>query len=43
VISRQLISWLLVIILALSMAGCGGGNEPVNEGKDKPVPPKKDR
>jgi len=25
------------------MAGCGGGSEPVNEGKDKPVPPKKDK
>jgi hypothetical protein len=33
----------LVITLTLSMAGCGGGSEPVNEGKDKPVPPKKDK
>jgi len=30
----------VLLILALAITGCGGGNDPVNEGKDKP---KKDK
>jgi hypothetical protein len=39
---RYLTVWLLVGLL-MALAGCGGGNDPVNEGKDKPVPAKKDK
>ncbi len=35
---------ILVGLLALFILGCGGGADPVNEGKDRPVPPpKKDK
>ena len=38
--TRILCHVLLLIGLFLPL-GCGGGNTPVNEGKDMPVPPKK--
>jgi hypothetical protein len=34
-------AWIILLLFSLLLAGCGGGNDPVNEGKDKPVPPKK--
>jgi PBP1b-binding outer membrane lipoprotein LpoB len=33
----------IVLLLCLLLSGCGGDNSPVNEGKDKPIPPKKDK
>jgi len=33
-------TWILLLLLCLGVAGCGGDNSPVNEGKDRPVPPK---
>ena len=36
--------WILALLLCLLVLGCGGGSDPVNEGKDRPVPPpKKDK
>jgi hypothetical protein len=35
---------VLTLLLCLLLVGCGGGSDPVNEGKDRPVPPpKKDK
>lgn len=35
---------ILALLLCLILLGCGGGSEPVNEGKDHPIPPpKKDK
>jgi hypothetical protein len=34
---------ILLLLVCLLLTGCGGTNEPVNEGKDKPVPQKKDK
>lgn len=28
---------ILLVLATLLLAGCSGGTEPVNEGKDKPV------
>jgi hypothetical protein len=39
---RSLILCLLFTLLT-TLAGCAGGNDPVNEGKEKPVPAKKDK
>ena len=39
----RLLAQLLCILAAVLVAGCGGGNEPVNEGKDVPPTPKKDK
>lgn len=37
-------TWLLMLVLSLFVAGCGGDTSPVNEGKDRPTPPpKKDK
>jgi hypothetical protein len=36
--------YLLASLLLLFTLGCGGGADPVNEGKDRPAPPpKKDK
>jgi hypothetical protein len=36
--------WILALLICLIVLGCGGGSDPVNEGKDRPVPvPKKDK
>ena len=36
--------WIIALMFCLLLLGCGGGSEPVNEGKDRPVPPaKKDK
>jgi PBP1b-binding outer membrane lipoprotein LpoB len=32
---------IILLLLMLLLAGCGGNTDPVNEGKDKPVPPPK--
>lgn len=29
--------WIVALVLCLFMLGCGGGPDPVNEGKDRPV------
>jgi hypothetical protein len=34
--------WIIALLLGLLVLGCGGGADPVNEGKDRPVP-KKDK
>ena len=35
---------ILLMLLCLLLAGCSGDSSPVNQGKDKPVPPpKKDK
>lgn len=36
------IVWIVLLVLCSMLPGCNGGNEPVNQGKDKPVPPKKE-
>ena len=35
--------WILVVLTALAVTGCSGGNDPVNKDKDVPVPAKKDK
>jgi hypothetical protein len=36
--------WIIAFLLCLLVLGCGGGSDPVNEGKDRPLPPpKKDK
>ena len=35
--------WIMMLLAALTLAGCGGGDNPVNKGLDRPVPPKKDK
>jgi hypothetical protein len=40
--SIRRLAQILCVLAALFLAGCGGGNEPINEGKDRPVP-KKDK
>ena len=30
---------IFLLLALLVLTGCGGGNTPVNEGKDRPVPP----
>jgi len=39
---RAALYLMLSLTLLTSLAGCGGDREPVNEGKDRPVP-KKDK
>jgi PBP1b-binding outer membrane lipoprotein LpoB len=34
---------ILLMLAAMVLAGCSGDTGPVNEGKDKPVPAKKDK
>jgi hypothetical protein len=34
---------ILLLLCSFLLAGCGGGNDPVNEGKDKPVQAKKEK
>jgi PBP1b-binding outer membrane lipoprotein LpoB len=36
-------TYLLFLLLSLFLAGCGGDNHPVNEGKDKPVQTKNEK
>jgi hypothetical protein len=38
----RVLCWIFLLLL-LPILGCGGGNDPVNEGKDRPMPPKKDK
>ena len=34
--------WIFPLLMCvLPAAGCAGGNNPVNEGKDRPIPPPK--
>ena len=35
--------WILILLAALAVTGCSGGSDPVNEGKEKPIPAKKDK
>jgi len=35
--------WILLVLASLLIAGCGGDNSPVNEGRDKPKHAKKDK
>ena len=35
--------WILILLATLALTGCSGGSDPVNEGKEKPVPAKKDK
>jgi hypothetical protein len=37
---RQIVLVLTAIALSCLLTGCGGDREPVNEGKDRPVPKK---
>ena len=39
---RQIISVFATIVFLCFVSGCGGDREPINEGKDRPVP-KKDK
>jgi hypothetical protein len=39
---RAVLFLLVCLTLLASLAGCGGDREPVNEGKDRPIP-KKDK
>lgn len=32
--------WLFLICL-IPLVGCGGNSDPVNDGKDRPIPPPK--
>ncbi len=34
------VAWTLLMLFSLFLTGCGGGSDPVNEGKDKPKPKK---
>jgi hypothetical protein len=40
--SRYLIG-LIGFLMLLAIGGCGGSNEPINEGKDRPSTAKKDK
>jgi hypothetical protein len=34
-------AWFLLLLLSvIYIAGCGGDNKPINEGKDRPTVPK---
>ena len=34
---------MVLLLCSILLAGCGGGNDPVNQGKDKPVQSKKEK
>ena len=36
-------AWILLLLVSFAVAGCGGDSPGINEGKDKPVHPKKDK
>ncbi len=35
--------WIFALLVCLLVVGCGGDNAPVNEGKDRPIPAKKEK
>jgi hypothetical protein len=37
------LAWIFTLLIAMTLAGCGGDSPGINEGKDRPVHPKKDK